>query len=110
MGQNGIPDVHVENGSVLKGKVLVINGRPTRACTFKLTPTFLALRVCKTEGRKRSITYLDTKDFYWPKDVNGEPEPILQSGGLVQAQPVDIVSPLKGTLVKPRSFNFSLEG
>ena len=50
LGQNRIPKGHVENGLVLKGKVLVINDRPTRTCTFKLTPACLALRVCKIDG------------------------------------------------------------
>ena len=53
------------------------------------------------EGGKRSMTYLDAKDFSWPKDVSGGPDIIKLSGGLAQAQPVDNVSPLKGILVKP---------
>ena len=37
LGQNRISGGHAENGLVLKGKVSVINGRPTQTCTFKLT-------------------------------------------------------------------------
>ena len=74
MGQNKIPRGHAENGLVLKSKVSVINGRPTRTCTFKLTPACLALKVCKSEGGKRSVTYLDAKNFKWPKEVSGKPD------------------------------------
>ena len=74
MGQNRILGGHAGNGLALKGKVLVINGRPTRTCTFKLTLACLALRVCKSEGGKRSVTYLDAKNFRWPKEVSGRPE------------------------------------
>nr|POF21481.1 hypothetical protein CFP56_18520 [Quercus suber] len=109
LGQNRIPEGHAENGLVLKRKVSVINGRPTRTCTFKLTPACLALRVCKMEGEKRSVTYLDAKDFSWPKDVGGGLEIIKLSGGLTQAQPVDI-SPLKGILVKPVGLKDPFEG
>ena len=68
------------------------------------------MRVCKIEGRKHSVTYLDAKDFSWPKDVSGGPEIIKHSGGLAKAQPVDTVSPLKGTLVKPVALKDSFEG
>ena len=101
MGQKRIPGGHAENGLVLKGKVSVFNGRPTWTCTFKLTPACLALRVCKMEGGKRSVTYLDAKEFNWPKDVSGGPHIINLAGGLAQALPVVKVSPLKGILVKP---------
>ena len=50
LGQNRIPEVPVGNGLGLNGNVLVINGRPMRACTIKMTPAFLALRVYKSEG------------------------------------------------------------
>ena len=50
LGQKRIPGGHAENGLVLKGKVSIFNGRPTRTCTFRLTPACLALRVCKMEG------------------------------------------------------------
>ena len=110
LGQNRIPRGHVENGLGLKGKISVINGRLTRTCTFKLTPACLALRVCKIEGGKRSVTYLDAKDFSWPKDVSGGPEIFKHSGGLAQAQTVDTISPLKGTLVKPVALIDSFEG
>ena len=95
MGQKRIPGGHAENGLVLKGKVSVFNGRPTQTCSFKLTSACLALRVCKMEGEKRSVTYLDAKDFCWPKDVIGGPEIIKLSGGLAQAQPMDTASPLR---------------
>ena len=110
LGQNKIPGGHAENGLVLKGKVSIINGKPTRTCTFKLTPACLVLRRCKIEGGNRSVTYLDAKDFNWPKDVSGGLEIIKHSGGLAQAQPMDTVSPLKGTLVKPVAFKDSFEG
>ena len=110
LGQNRIPRGHAEDGLVLKGKVLVINGRPMQTCTFKMTPACLALRVCKIEGGKRSVTYLDAKHFSWPKDVSGGLEIIKHSGGLAQAQPVDTVSPLKGTLVKPVALKDSFKG
>ena len=110
LGQNRIPGGHAENGLVLKGKVSIFNGKPTRTCTFKLTPTCLALRVCKMEGGKRSVTYLDAKEFSWPKDVSGGPDIINLSSGLAQAQPVVNVSPLKGILVKPVGLKDSFEG
>ena len=110
MGQNKIPGGHVENGLVLKGKVSVINGRPTRTCTFKLTPACLALRVCKSEEGKCSVTYLDAKNPRWPKEVSGKPEIFKHSGGLAQVQPVDSLSPLKGNLVKPVALKVSFEG
>ena len=110
MGQNSIPGGHAENGLALKGKVAVINGRPTRNCTFKLTPACLALRVCKSEGGKRSVTYLDAKSFSWPKEASGRSDILKHSGGLAQAQPVDSLSPLKGNLVKPVALKVSFEG
>ena len=85
LGQNRIPRGHAENGLVLKGKISVINGKPTRTCTFKLTLACLALRVCKIEGGKRLVTYLDAKDFSWPKNLSGEPEILKHPGGLAQA-------------------------
>ena len=56
LGQNETPGVPPVNGSVLNGKVSVINGRPTRAFTFKPTLDLLALRVCILKGGKRSVT------------------------------------------------------
>ena len=50
LGQNGILGVPTEDGSILNSNVSVINGRPTRTFTFKLTPAALALRVCTPEG------------------------------------------------------------
>ena len=61
MEQNGIPGVPSINGLVLNGNVSVIKGRPTRAFTFKLTPATLALKVCKPEGGKRSVTCMGTR-------------------------------------------------
>ena len=61
LGQNGIPGLPTVNGSVLNGKVSVINGRPTQTVTFKLTHALLALRVSKPEGGKRSVTYMGSK-------------------------------------------------
>nr|POE83745.1 hypothetical protein CFP56_06069 [Quercus suber] len=110
LGQNRIPGGHAENGLVIKGKVSVINGRPTQTCTFKLTPACLALRVSKSEGGKRSVTYLDAKNFSWPKEVSGRPEILKHFGGLAQAQPVDTLSPLKGNLVNPVALKDSFEG
>ena len=110
LGQKRIPGGHAENGLVLKGKVSVFNGRPTRTCTFKLTPACLALRVCKMEGGKRYVTYLDAKEISWPKDVGVGPDIINFSGGLAQAQPVVEVSPLKGILVNPVGLKDSFEG
>ena len=110
LGQNKIPGGHAENGLVLKGKVSVINGRPTRTCTFKLTPACLALRVCKSEEGKRFVTYLDAKNPKWPKEVSGRPEIFKHYGGLAQVQPVDSLSPLKGNLVKPVALKVSFEG
>nr|POE97488.1 hypothetical protein CFP56_05481 [Quercus suber] len=107
--QNRSPGGHAENGLVLKGKVSVINGRTTRTCTFKLNHASLALRVCKMEGGKRYVTYLDAKDFSWPKDVSGGPEIIKHSGGLAEAQLVESDFPLKGILVKPIALKDSTE-
>ena len=101
LGQNGIPGVPSENGSVLNGKVSVINGRPTRAFTFKLTPNILALRVCKPEGGKRIVSILGAKDPRWPKVLSDRPDLFKQSGALVKAHPVDTVTSLKGIMVKP---------
>ena len=101
LGQNGNPGLLTVNGSVLNSKVLVINGRPTRAVTFKLTPALLALRVSKLEGKKHSVTYMGSKVLSWPKASSGGLEPINQFGGLFKAHPVEIDSSLKGTLVKP---------
>ena len=101
LGQNGIPELPTVNGFVLNGKVSVINGRPTRTVTFKLTPALLALRVSKPEDGKRFVTYMGSKVFNWPKASSGGPEPINQSGGLVKAHPMETDSSLKGTLVIP---------
>ena len=49
LGQNVIHGDPIVN-------VSVINGRPTQAFNFKLTPTVLALRVCKLEGGRRIVT------------------------------------------------------
>ena len=92
LGQNWIPRVPTVNGSVLNGNVSVINGRPMRAFTFKVTLAFLALRVSKPEGKKCYVTCMGTKDFSWPKDLNGRPEHRNQSSGLVKAHPVETVS------------------
>ncbi|XP_065615874.1 uncharacterized protein LOC136061702 [Quercus suber] len=109
LGQNGIPGVPIGNGFVLNGNVSVINGRPMRACTFKLTPAFLALRVCKSEGGKRTVTALGAKDVSWPKMSSGGPEHFNQSGGLVKAHPVDTTLALKGTLDKPGTLKASFD-
>ena len=101
LGQNGIPELPTVNGSVLNGKVSVINGRPMRNVTFKLTPALLALRVSKPEDGKRFATYMVSKVFNWPKASSGGLEPINQSGGLVKAHPMETDSSLKGTLVIP---------
>ena len=121
MGQNRIPEVPAGNGLGLNGNVSVINGRPTRACTFKMTPAVLALRVCKSEGGKRIVTNLGAKDVSWPKvssgglgakDVSwpkvssGGPEIITQSGGPVKAHPVFSSLALKGSFVKPGKASF----
>ena len=121
MGQNRIPEVPAGNGLGLNGNVSVINGRPTRACTFKMTPAVSALRVCKSEGGKRIVTNLGAKDVSWPKvssggpgakDVSwpkassGGPEILTQSGGPVKAQPVVSSLALKGTLVNPGKASF----
>ena len=100
LGQSGIPEVPTVNGLVLNGNVSVINGRPTWTCIFKLTPATLALKVCKTEGGKRSVYGMDKNQFSWPKVLSGGPELIIQSDGLAKAQPVES---LKGILVKPGS-------
>ena len=100
LGQSGIPEVPIVNGLVLNGNVLVINGRSTRTCIFKLTPATLALKVCKTEGGKRSVYCMDKNEFSWPKVLSGGPELIIQSDGLAKAQ---LVESLKGTLDKPGS-------
>ena len=99
--QNENPRLPSVNGSVLNGKVSVINGRPTQAVTFKLTPALLALRVSKLEGEKRSVTYMGSKVLSWPKASSGRPEPINQSSELVKAHPVETDSSFKGTLVQP---------
>ena len=92
LGQNGIPGVPTVNGSVLNGNISIINGKPMRAFTFKLTLAFLALRVSKPKGGKRFVTCMGKKDFNWPKVLSGRPEHINQSGGLVKAQSVETVS------------------
>ena len=56
------------------------------------------------------MTYLGAKEFSWPKDVSGGLELIKKSNGPVQAQTVDTVSSLKGTLVKPMSLKVSFKG
>ena len=103
LGQHGILKVSSENGSVLNGKVLVTNGRPTWAFTFKLTPDILALRVCKLEGGKCSVSVLGAKSSRWPKALSDRPDLLKQSGGLVKAHPVDKITSLKGIMVKPNS-------
>ena len=110
LGQNGILGVPIVNGLVLNGNVSVINGRPTRAFTFKLTPATLALKVCKPEGGKRSVTCMGTNEFSWPKALSGGLELIIQSGGLAKAQPMETIFSLKGTLVKPGSLKESHDG
>ena len=105
MGQNGIPGVPSVDGLVLNDNVAVINGRPTWAFTFKLTPVALALKVCKPKGRKHSVTCMGKKDFSWPKVLSGGPEIVKQSDGLVKAHSVETILPLKGNFVKPRSFS-----
>ena len=110
LGQNRFLGVPVGNGSGLNGNVSVINGRPTRACTFKLTPEFLALRACKFEGGKHTVTNLGAKDVSWPKVSSGGPEILNQFGELVKAHPVDTSLVLKGTLVKPGPFKASFDG
>ena len=71
---------------------------------FKLTPAILALRVCKPEGGRRSVTCLGAKDFKWSKDLSGGPEVTKQTGGIVKAQLMAIVPSLsEGTLVKPNT-------
>ena len=65
--------------------VSVINDRPMQAFNFKLTPTVLALRVCKPEGGRRIVTCLGVKDFRWPKDLSGGLEVTKQTGGLDKA-------------------------
>ena len=62
------------------------------------------------EGGKRYVTYLDAKEFSWPKDVGIGPDIINFSSGLAQAQPVVEVSPLKGILVKPVGLKDPFEG
>ena len=49
LGQNVIHGDPIVN-------VSVINGRPTRAFNFKLTPAVLALKVCKPEGGRHIVT------------------------------------------------------
>ena len=53
--------------------VSFINGRPTRAFNFKLTPAILALRVCKPKGGQCMVTCLGAKKFSWPKELSGGP-------------------------------------
>lgn len=52
-----------ENVLVIKGNVSAFKGRPTRAFQFKLTPTTLALGVCKFENGRRSMTWLGDKEL-----------------------------------------------
>nr|POE85780.1 putative atp synthase 24 kda subunit, mitochondrial [Quercus suber] len=79
--------------------------RPTRAFKFKLTPAFLALRVCKPEGGRRVVTCLSAKEISWPKDFSGGLEITNLTVGLDEAQPVVQVPSLKkGSLVKPSAF------
>nr|POE81734.1 hypothetical protein CFP56_19934 [Quercus suber] len=74
LGQNGISRDPIENAIVRNGNVSVSNGRPTRAFNFKLTPAFMALRVCKPEGGRLTMTWLDAKELRWPKDLSGGPD------------------------------------
>jgi len=100
LGLNRIPGVLIENGSVINGNGLL---------NFKLTPAILALRVCKLEGERRTVTCLGAKDFRWSKALSGGPEVAKQTGGLVKAHPVATVSSLsEGTLVKPISLRWSV--
>ena len=102
LGQNVMHGKPIENVSVKKGNVFAFTGRPTRAFQFKLTPATLALRVCKSENGRRSVTWLGDKVLSWPKVLSDEPDIIKQPGGPVVAQPeVQKVSQLKGSLVKP---------
>ena len=87
LGQSGIPEVSTVNGLVLNGNVSVINGRPTRAFTFKLTPATLALKVCKPEGGKRFVSCMDINEFSWLRVLSGGPKLIIQFDGLAKAQP-----------------------
>ena len=89
---------------------LVINGRRMRACTFKLTLAFLALRVCKFKGGKCTVTILGAKDVSRPKVSSRWPELPNQSSGLVKAHPMDTTLALKGTLVKPGPLKASFDG
>ena len=101
-GQNMIHGVSFENGSAINGNGLAFSGKPMRAFKFKLTPAFLALRVCKPEGGRRVVTCLSVEEISWLKDLCVGPEVTKQSGGLDEAQPVVHVPSLKeGSLVKP---------
>ena len=69
-GQNVIHGVSFENGSAINGNGLAFSNRPKRAFKFKLTPGFLALRVCKPEGGRCVVTCLSVEEFSWPKDLS----------------------------------------
>ena len=100
--QNVIHGDYFENGLARNGNVLALFGRPTRACEFKLTPSLLALRVCKLVGGRRIVTVLSAKEIIWPKVVGGGPVVTKLKGGLDEAQPVvQVPSSKKGSLVKP---------
>nr|POE62222.1 hypothetical protein CFP56_39548 [Quercus suber] len=62
----------------------------------------MALRACKPEGGRRTLTWLDAKELRWPKDLSSGPEITNISGGPVKAHAVaKAPSPSEGTLVKP---------
>ena len=66
----------ISRHNVLKGgfgvTVSSINGRPTREFTFELTPANLALRVSKSNGGKRVVTWLNPHNPH--KSINSEPD------------------------------------
>ena len=94
-GQNVIHGDPIGNVSVINGNVSVLNGKPMRAFNFKLTPTILALRVCKPEGGRHIVTCLGAKEFSCPKDLSGGLKVTKQTSGLNEAQPMVQVSSQK---------------
>ena len=99
-GQNVIHGDYFEYGLARNGNVSALSGRPTWACKFKLTPSLLALRVCKPVGGRRIVTVLSTWEISWPKVVGGGLVVTKLKGGLDEAQPiVQAPSSKKGRLV-----------
>ena len=55
------------------------------------------------------MSILGDKSSRWPKALSDRPDLLEQSSGLVKAHPVDMVTSLKGIMVKPNSSKASVD-